>query len=156
MAMELVILMGLQASGKSTFRRERFDPTHAVVSKDLLRNNRRPQRRQMELIEEALGAGSSVIVDNTNPRREDRAPLIAAGRRFDARVIGYFFSSAVADSSRRNAGRTGKERVPEVALHVTAKLLERPARDEGFDELYIVRISDETRFDVQPLTGSAP
>ena len=34
--LELVLLVGLQASGKSTFRRERLDATHVVVSKDLI------------------------------------------------------------------------------------------------------------------------
>jgi predicted kinase len=38
--MECVILIGLPASGKSTFFRERFAATHDHVSKDLLRNNR--------------------------------------------------------------------------------------------------------------------
>ena len=39
---ELVILVGLQASGKSTFFRERFAATHEHVSKDLFRNNKTP------------------------------------------------------------------------------------------------------------------
>ena len=41
-ALELVIFVGLQASGKSTFFRERFATTHELVSKDLLRNNKNP------------------------------------------------------------------------------------------------------------------
>jgi predicted kinase len=147
--MELVILIGLQGSGKSTFRRERFDATHAVVSKDLFRNNRRPQRRQMTLVEEALTTGRSVVVDNTNPRRADRQPLLDAGRRFGARTIGFFFSSRLEDSSRRNATRSGKDRVPDVALLATAKALERPSWSEGFDELYFVTISADDCFDVQ-------
>jgi len=43
--MELIIFMGLQASGKSTFYRSRFAATHAYVSKDMLRNNKQPGRR---------------------------------------------------------------------------------------------------------------
>ena len=77
--MECVILIGLPASGKSTFFRERFAGTHDHISKDLLRNNRRPQRRQEQLIEESLASGRSVVVDNTNPSVAVRAPLIAAG-----------------------------------------------------------------------------
>jgi|SRR5215218_2225674 len=63
--MELVIFVGLQASGKSTFFRERFAATHEHVSKDLFRNNRDRNRRQAQLIESALGRDSSVVVDNT-------------------------------------------------------------------------------------------
>jgi len=55
MDVELVILVGLQASGKSTFFRERFAATHEHVSKGLFRNNRNRNRRQRELVEAALG-----------------------------------------------------------------------------------------------------
>ncbi len=147
--MELIILMGLQGSGKSTFRRLQFDATHFVVSKDQFRNNRRPQRRQMVLIEKGLMAGRSVVVDNTNPRRLDRQPLLESGRRFGARNIGYVFSSGLGASSRRNANRSGKARVPDVALWATARAFERPSRSEGFDELYLVVIAPDDGIDVQ-------
>ena len=39
---ELAILIGLQASGKSTFYRRHLAATHALVSKDRFRNNRNP------------------------------------------------------------------------------------------------------------------
>ncbi|HEX7937487.1 MAG TPA: hypothetical protein VF483_00770 [Gemmatimonadaceae bacterium] len=55
--MELVIMMGLQASGKSTFSHTRFAGTHAHVSKDALRNNKRPGRRQAHLIVESGSGG---------------------------------------------------------------------------------------------------
>lgn len=44
-AMELIIFVGLQASGKSSFYRARFAANHEHVSKDLLRNNSQPERR---------------------------------------------------------------------------------------------------------------
>ncbi|MEO1348280.1 MAG: AAA family ATPase [Cyanobacteria bacterium J06635_15] len=65
--MELVILMGLQASGKSTFFQTHFASTHVHISKDLMRNNKNRRRRQSQLLIEALAAGQSVVVDNTNP-----------------------------------------------------------------------------------------
>src|SRR5262249_13450043 len=80
-AVELVVLIGLQGSGKSTFYRTFYAATHVLVSKDCFRNNRRPQRMQMQLIEQALLEGRSVVVDNTNPTAEDRVPLIEAARR---------------------------------------------------------------------------
>jgi hypothetical protein len=48
------------------------------------RNNRRPQRRQMQLIEQALKQGWSVVVDNSNPTVEDRAPNVELARRYGA------------------------------------------------------------------------
>src|SRR5918992_1982657 len=92
---ELAIFVGLQASGKSTFFRERFAATHEHVSKDLFPNNRNRNRRQAQLVEKALRTGSSVVVDNTNPSVEDRRPLIELGRELGAKIVGYYFESTV-------------------------------------------------------------
>ena len=146
--MNLVILIGLQASGKSTFRRSFLDGTHVVVSKDRLRNNKRPARRQAQLIEEALGEGRDVVVDNTNPTVDERAALIAQARTHGARVIGYYFPSSVADSVKRNAEREGRERVPDVGIYATAKKLQRPSSAEGFDELHSVTVKEDGGFSI--------
>ncbi len=148
--MDLVIFVGLQASGKSTFFRERFAATHTHVSKDLFRNNRNPSRRQTQLIEAALEQGSSVVVDNTNPTVEDRLTLIELGRKFGARTVGYYFESEVRRCIGRNRRRLGKERVPDVAIFATAKRLVAPSYSEGFDELFRVRITDDSAFAVHP------
>lgn len=151
---ELVILCGLQASGKSTFRRERF-PWHVVVSKDLLRNNRRRDRRQRQLVAEALSAGESVVVDNTNPGPEDRAALVEIGRRLGARVIGFYFEARFEVSVERNADRSGGELVPLVGLVDVARRLRVPRAEEGFDELWIVRTTSG-KFEVEPMFGDEP
>jgi predicted kinase len=143
-ARELVIFVGLQASGKSTFFRERFAATHEHVSKDLFRNNRNRNRRQAQLIEASLGAGSPVVVDNTNPTVEDRRPLIELGRRFGARIVGHYFDSTVRQCIERNRLRAGKEKVPDVAIYATAKKLAPPSYAEGFDELSRVRLIDSS------------
>ena len=139
MGAELIVFVGLQASGKSTFFRERFAATHEHVSKDLFRNNRNRNRRQGELVETALRSGRPVVVDNTNSTVEDRRPLVELGRRFGARVVGYHFESGVRECLARNARREGKARVPDVAIFATAKRLVPPSHEEGFDELYRVR-----------------
>jgi predicted kinase len=153
--MDLVIFIGLQASGKSTFFRERLSATHAHISKDLFRNNKNPQRRQTQLIEAALEQGSSVVVDNTNPTVEDRLTLIELGRKFGARIIGYYFESEVRRCVGRNRRRTGKERVPDVAIFATAKRLVAPSYSEGFDELFRVHITDDSTFEVRPYVDEA-
>ena len=150
--MECVILVGLPASGKSTFFRERFAGTHDHVSKDLLRNNRQPQRRQEQLIAESLASGRSVVVDNTNPGVAARAPLIAIARKHGADVVGYFFVTEAGDALRRNRARAGRERVPDVAIFTVRKRLEPPTMAEGFDRLFSVRMNEaEKTFEVQPM-----
>lgn len=109
-ALELVILIGLQAVGKSTFYAGYFAATHVHISKDLLRSNARPERRQTQLITEALAAGRSVVVDNTNATVADRATLIQLGRAAGAVIIGYYFPTTVGASLTRNRQRTGRAR----------------------------------------------
>jgi predicted kinase len=152
--MELVIFTGLQGAGKTTFYRTFFAGTHVLVSKDRFRNNANPARRQRQLLEEALGAGRSVVVDNTNATAEDRQALIALGRSFGARIVGYYFESRLADCLERNRQRAGKERVPDVALYATLKRLQRPTSAEGFDQLFHVRATGAGSFAVSAWQGT--
>ena len=147
--MELVILIGFPGAGKTSFYRARFASTHVHVSKDLMRNRRDRQKYQMALVDEALAAGRSVVVDNVNATAADRTALIEAGRRRGATIVGYVLPTSVAECARRNRARTGRERVPEVAIRAAAKRFERPARAEGFDRLEQVRV-DAGRFEVLP------
>ncbi len=152
---ELVILAGLQASGKSTFFRERFAATHEHVSKDLFRNNKNRNRRQAQLIAAALKEGSPVVVDNTNPTLEDRRAIIELGRAFGARIVGYYFESDVRRCIERNRLRKGREKVPDVAIYATASKLVPPSYSEGFDELLHVRMTDDSSFEVRAYADGA-
>ena len=147
MPADLVIFVGLPAAGKTSFYRQRFAATHAHVSKDLMsRSARGKQDRQMDQIDRALAIGLSVVVDNTNPRVADRAALVALARRHGARAVAYFFEPRVGDSIRRNAERNPS--VPKVAIFTTAKRLETPSFEEGFDEIHDVRVAGEGAFSV--------
>src|SRR5437763_8485874 len=146
--MGLVILIGLQGAGKTALYRTHFAATHEHVSKDVLRNNKKPSRRQAQLIDAALRAGRSVVVDNTNPTVADRASLIALGRAHGAQISGYYVEPSVSDSLARNREREGRARVPDVAIYATSKKLTPPSYAEGFDTLYGVRIAGPGTFEV--------
>jgi predicted kinase len=146
---EVVVLVGLQASGKSTFYRQRFADTHAHVSKDAFPSARRPQRTQMRLIGEALTAGRDVVVDNTNPSAAEWAPIIAAAHAHGARVTAYWFPPDLAGAMARNAERTDGSRVPDVGLYATIKILREPTTADGFDEVQTVRFDGHGGFDVR-------
>lgn len=138
---ELVVMVGLQGAGKSTVVRSLY-PSHAVVSKDHWPNARRRETRQLRLVNELLGAGRGVVVDNTNPSAEERAPLVALGRRHGCVVLAVFVDTPVEVALRRNAAREGAARVPDVGLYATAKRLAVPTEAEGFDRVEIVRCPD--------------
>jgi len=78
------------------------------------------------------------VVDNTNVTPADRASIIAIAREYDARVIGYYIQASTRDAIARNEGRTGRAKVPKVAIFTSAKRLVPPAVDEGFDELHTI------------------
>ena len=144
---------GLQAAGKTSFYHERFASTHVHVSKDAWPNARKKEDRQRRLIEESLRAGRSVVVDNTNPTPLEREPLIAIGRALGVTVVSYSFVVTVDEALRRNAGREGRSRVPDVAIYRTARRIVQPCAVEGFDHRYEVRL-DEDGLAVARLVGS--
>lgn len=146
--MDLVVLAGLQGAGKSTFYFARFADTHAHVSRDLFPNARDPRRRQETLVADAARAGRSVVVDNTNARREDRVQLVELARALAMRPVLYWFPPDVRASLARNATRAGKARVPPVAIHATRKRLAPPERSEGFSAVYEVSPTPEGGFSV--------
>ncbi|HEY0371426.1 MAG TPA: ATP-binding protein [Thermoanaerobaculia bacterium] len=135
---ELIIFVGMQGAGKSTYYRAHLAATHVHVSKDLMPNARNRDAKQDEMITAALSAGQSVAVDNTNPTPAVRVPLIDLGKSLGARVAAYYFETPVKLAVARNRGREGKARVPDVAIFVTAKKLVPPSLDEGFDEVRVI------------------
>jgi predicted kinase len=150
-SVECVVFVGLPASGKSTFYRQRFASTHTHISKDLLPGSANKSVRQARDLRAALGAGQSVVVDNTNPAVAGRAEIIGEARRLGARVIGYYFAATARDCVGRNRAREGTARVPPVAIFTAAKRLVVPAKQEGFDELWQVTIRPDGGFDVESM-----
>jgi predicted kinase len=135
---ELIVFVGIQGSGKSTYYRAHLAATHVHVSKDLMLNARDRDAKQHQLVVAALKAGQSVVVDNTSPTPAVREPLIRVGKAHGARVVAYYFATPVKDAVARNRGREGKARVPDVAIFVTAKKLVPPTLEEGFDEVRVI------------------
>lgn len=143
--MELVILIGIQASGKSTFYRQRFEDTHMRINLDMLKT----RHRERILVEACIAAKQPFAVDNTNVTVADRARYIPLAKAAKFRVIGYYFQSPLHGSFQRNRQRAGRKVIPEKGIAATHRRLEPPSFDEGFDELYSVTISPSDVFKVE-------
>jgi len=148
--LEVIIFIGLQGAGKSTFYQTHPATAHGYVSKDLLHRSKTMNKaaKQNTLVEEALRMGQSVVIDNTNPTREDREPLIQLGHLYNATVIGYYFNTPVSECLIRNRERSGKARVPDKVIYITSKKMTLPTFEEGFDTLFRVHTKNDGLFEV--------
>lgn len=134
-----IIFIGLQASGKSTFYRQRLAKDYVHINLDTLHT----RNKEKILLEDCLEKGISFAVDNTNPTIEDRARYILRAKACGYRVDGYFFQSVIADCVKRNAARQGKAHVPDKAIVSTSNRLKLPSYAEGFDKLYFIKLEQD-------------
>ena len=119
---------------------------------DLFPNARHKPARLLRELARALDDGRSVVVDNTNPTAEVRAPLIAAAVSRGAHVIGYSVEATPGETLARNHTREGKA-MPDVAILSTARRLQPPRRSEGFARLYRARPGEDRAFQIAEIAG---
>ena len=143
--MELILFIGIQAAGKSSFYREMFFRTHVRLNLDMLRT----RHREQILVEACLAGKTKFVVDNTNLSRDLRARFIVPAKAAGFQVIGYYFKSDVDDSLRRNADRPDDEFVPEIAIYNAARQQQPPTIAEGFDKLFTVGLASGNQFIVR-------
>lgn len=144
--MEAILLVGIQASGKTSFYRERFFRTHVRLSLDMLRT----RHREAILVRACIEAKQPFVVDNTNPTAAERARYLVPARAVGFRTIGYVFGADLAACLERNAARPASEQVPPKGIGGTRRRLEIPGLSEGFDRLYWVIIDGNGGFAVEP------
>lgn len=133
-----IVLIGLPASGKSTFFKTQFVDTHIRINGDMLRT----VPRERLLVQACLEGGTSFVIDKTNVSRAERAVYVGAALEAGFIVRGYFFESRKDLCLERNAKRAEHERVPDAAVLGMRSRLELPSRAEGFDELFFVKLSE--------------
>ena len=154
---ECVILVGLPGAGKTTFYHQRLSKTHLHISKDLFATSARDkQARQDTAVRAALASGHSVAIDNTNVSTAERAGIIGIARAHGARVVGVYIVASTREAVGRNEGRSGREKVPKVAIFTKAKQLQLPQPSEGYDELRAYRVNEQGLFEEVPITPAEP
>ena len=135
----IFILIGIQASGKSSFA-NRFLGNCTHISLDQL-NTRRNEETTLKVA--LLIMKENCVIDNTNPTRQERQKYIDLGKKAGYKIVGLYFRSAIDECIKRNDKRFGKAKIPLKGLLATAKRLQQPSLQEGFDELYYVKIENK-------------
>lgn len=131
---QAIIFIGLQGSGKTTYFSKHFARTHAHASRDI----QQTPERERAFLNECLRSGRSFVIDDTNATRAVRAPYIRDAKAAGFAVLCYFFDTPVRTAIGRNNHRKDKKPVPVPAILRTAKRLEPPSLDEGFDEIQTI------------------
>lgn len=141
--MEAVIFVGLPGSGKSTFYKEHFLNTHLRISNDLLKT----KNREKLLLDFCKNTNMSFVIDNTNVQKQDRKKYIEIIKSWEQEISikCIYFECNVPTCIKHNLQRTGKDKVPDVAIYSKAKIFEEPSIDEGFDEIQIVKTSEVSK-----------
>lgn len=142
--MQLIIFTGVQASGKSSFYLLNLYHSHLRINLDMLKT----RHRENIIFEACSTSKTKMVIDNTNPTREDRARYIGRAKDAGFEVISYYFETDLNSTLERNCHREGKANIPEVGVRATFKKLEVPSLDEGYDEMFRVKIVGNREFSI--------
>lgn len=136
----MVLMIGIQGSGKSTFYHQYLADDYVRVNLDTLKT----RNREEQLVSECFREGKCFAVDNTNPTRADRQRYIPLAQYWGYKVVGYFMESKLQTCIKRNNQRSGSAKIPATAIAATSNKLQLPSFDEVFDELYFVKNDGQT------------
>lgn len=127
---EMILLVGSPASGKSYFS-EKIN--YVRINRDTLKTKAKCLKTaKLKMID-----NKSIIIDNTNPDKKTRKEYIDLAKKYNYVIKCYFFDYPFELSRHLNFVRiyqTGKS-VPEIALRIYYKKLEKPELSEGFTEI---------------------
>ncbi|ODM99691.1 Bifunctional polynucleotide phosphatase/kinase [Orchesella cincta] len=138
---EMIIMVGFPGSGKSSFVKSQIlTRSYVHVNRDTLKT----AAKCLSVADEALKSGKSVVVDNTNPERKDRAEYIKLASKSKVPVrcfkMNITHNQALHNNRFRELSREnpGQGSVPAVAFNTFKSRLQEPTKDEGFTDVLLV------------------
>lgn len=135
---ELIMMVGMPASGKSTFAVKHLESRGYVrANRDILGT----PAKCKAAIEAAFKAGKSAVVDNTNPSASARAEYIAVAKKNGIPVRALCMETSDTLANHCNLYREkhhGVKHVPDIAYNMFRKNFALPTAAEGVIEVHQV------------------
>lgn len=152
--MQLIILCGPPASGKTHFTKTITNDKVVTVSRDAIRlpllkegekyfsHEKEVYRTFYTLINENLKAGNDVIADATHLNEQSRNKLIRNITVQNVDIIAINFNTSLHKCLDRNKTRAGRERIPEDVLIDMWKRFEPASHNEKYKYKEILEINE--------------
>ena len=117
---EMVILVGYQAAGKTTFAENKF-VTHEYIRID--GDSLKTPAKMIKEAEKHLKIGKSVVIDATNGKKENRELFITLAKKYNVSPRIFLFNTNIETAMEWNTKRfiqTGKK-IPKIAFYTYRK-----------------------------------
>lgn len=140
---EMVMFVGMPASGKSTFAEKHFIPAgYEWINKDTHKT------KCAKMAAEAVAKGKRVVVDNTSPTLDARSEFIQIAKHAGVAVRCFVFDNPREVNDHLNFFREAltkgdRRRVPDVAYNIYKSKFVMPSTAEGFSEICTVKFAPD-------------
>lgn len=164
MLADIVLMVGLPASGKSTIVKEYENQGYVIISLD-----KKTMRSAVDLepLNDELNKGNKVVIDNTNTTKETRKVFVDYSKRNNLRIRAHYMNTSKDDCLINSLHRM-YDRYGEIYLHKTqinplhkndtnvfvlsaifsmAKNFEKIDNNEGFAQIATTKFVRDNRYD---------
>lgn len=133
---EIVVMVGVQGSGKSSFSKNYLvSKGYEQISNDKYRSF----NKCTQVMEKAIAARKSVVVDNTNPDEDSRQQFIHIAKKHGLPIRCFVMKTSLDHAQHNLKFRYYSDEsippIPDMAFNIYKKKFKMPELSEGFDDV---------------------